>query len=135
MTDADTLRMLEEAARGFAPFDATRVRSWRDKPPGFDRAQWQAMAEQGWLSILVPEDDGGLGLELDAAVAVAQALGYAATPEPFVAAGIVVPKLLAACPAGDARNMHLGEVISGENNCLRRASGCRRRGVRSVRRA
>lgn len=114
MTDADTLRMLEEAARGQAPFDAARVRSWRGKAPGFDRAQWQAMAEQGWLSILVSETDGGLGLELDAAAAVAQVLGYAAAPEPFVAAGIVAPKLLTSCPASEARDTHLGEVISGQ---------------------
>lgn len=114
MTDADTLRMLEEAARGFAPFDAGRVRGLRGKTPGIDRAQWQAIAEQGWLSILVPEAEGGLDLELDAAAAVAQALGYAAAPEPFVAAGIVVPMLLAACPTGETRDSHLGAVISGE---------------------
>ena len=35
MTDADTLRLLEEAARGFASFDAARVRDWRDRSPFF----------------------------------------------------------------------------------------------------
>jgi alkylation response protein AidB-like acyl-CoA dehydrogenase len=114
MTDADTLRMLEDAARAAVPFDAERVRNWRNKAPGFGREQWHAMAEQGWLSILVPESDGGLGLELDAAVAVAEALGHATAPEPFVSAGIVVPKLLASCPAGDARNARLAEVIAGD---------------------
>lgn len=113
MTDADTLRMLEEAARGQAPFDAARVRSWRETPPGFDRSQWQAMAEQGWLAILVPEDLGGLGLDLDASAAVAQVLGAAIAPEPFVAAGLVVPRLLAACPRGPERDARLGDVISG----------------------
>lgn len=114
MTDADTLRMLEEAARGQAPFDAARVRNWRETPPGFDRSQWQAMAEQGWLAILVPEDLGGLGLDLDAAAAVAQVLGAAIAPEPFVAAGIVVPRLLAACPPGPERDARLGDVIRGD---------------------
>ena len=113
MTDADTLRMLTEAAAATAPFDAKRVRGWRDKAPGFDRTQWTVMAEQGWLSILVPEDLGGLGLELDAATAIAQVLGYAAAPEPFVAAGIVAPQLLASCPAGETRDTVLADVISG----------------------
>lgn len=113
MTDADTLRMLEEAARAAAPFDAKRVRGWRGKQPGFDRAQWQAMAEQGWLSILVPEADGGLGLDLDASSAVAHVLGACCAPEPFVAAGIVAPKLIASCPPSDARDARLGEVMSG----------------------
>ena len=114
MTDADTLRMLEEAARGHITFDAARVRGWRGEAPGFDRTLWQTMAEQGWLSILVPDALGGLDLDLDAAVAVAKSLGYAATPEPFVAAGVVTPYLLAACPAGGARDAHLTAILTGD---------------------
>jgi alkylation response protein AidB-like acyl-CoA dehydrogenase len=113
MTDPDTLRMLEDAAKTAAPFDAKRVRGWRDKAPCFDRQQWREMAEQGWLSILVAEEDGGLGLELDAATAVAKVLGYSAAPEPFVAAGVVAPKLLAACSPTEARNQILADVTSG----------------------
>ncbi|MBU2532627.1 MAG: acyl-CoA dehydrogenase family protein [Alphaproteobacteria bacterium] len=114
MTDPDTLRMLEEAARGHAPFDAARVRGWRGTAPGFDRGHWQAMAEQGWLSILVPEEAGGLGLDLDAAAAVATVLGRSAAPEPFVAAGIVAPKLLSSCPPSEGRDARLARVIGGE---------------------
>lgn len=114
MTDPDTLRMLEEAARAAAQFDAKRVRGLRGQTPAFDRARWRDMAEQGWLSILVGEDDGGLGLELDAAAAIAQVLGGACAPEPFVAAGIVAPKLLASCPPSDLRTTQLARVISGD---------------------
>ena len=114
MTDSDTLRMLDDAARGFAAFDARRVRQWRDTPPGFDRDKWREMAEQGWFGILVGEDDGGLGLDLDAAAAVAKILGYNAMPEPFVAAGVLVPKLLASCPASPTRNALLASVVAGE---------------------
>ena len=114
MTDSDTLRMLDDAARGFAAFDARRVRQWRDTPPGFDRHKWREMAEQGWFGILVGEHDGGLGLDLDAAAAVAKILGYNAMPEPFVAAGVLVPKLLASCPASPTRNALLASVVAGE---------------------
>lgn len=113
MTDSDTLRMLTEAAEAAVPFDAKRVRSWRDTAPGFDRAQWTAMAEQGWLSILVPEELGGLGLDLDAATEIAKVLGAAAAPEPFVAAGIVPPQLLASCPASEARDSRLASIVDG----------------------
>lgn len=114
MTDSDTLRMLEDAARGFAAFDAARVRQWRDQPPGFDRAKWRKMAEQGWFGILVGEDDGGLGLDLDAATAVARVLGYNAMPEPFVACGLLVAKLLASCPPSPGRDRLLASVVGGE---------------------
>ena len=56
MTD-DTHRMLADAAAAFAKPDAARVRKWRAIAPGFDRAVWEQMADQGWLSLLVPEDD------------------------------------------------------------------------------
>ena len=44
------------------PISAQRVRALEEAGGGFDRATWQQIAELGWLSILVPEDDGGLGL-------------------------------------------------------------------------
>jgi len=114
MTDADTLRMLEDAARAMVPFDAGRVRGWRGKAPGFDRAVWREMAEQGWLSILVREDDGGLGLDLDAVAAVARVLGAPAAPEPFVAAVVAGPGLLASLAPSEARDSVLAKVVSGE---------------------
>ncbi len=114
MTDADTLRMLEDAARVAVPFDAARIRAWREGSGRVDRNRWRSMAEQGWFSIAVSEEDGGLGLELDAACAVARVLGAAAAPEPFVAAGVVVPKLLTLCPPSPRRDAALAAVISGE---------------------
>ncbi len=118
MTDDDTLRLIADAARGFAAFDAGRVRSWRDRPPCFDRDLWRDMAGQGWFAIFVAERDGGLGLdgslERDAAAAVAEALGRACAPEPFVAGGIIAPLVLARCAAGSVRDAALAEVIGGE---------------------
>ncbi len=115
MTDGDTLRMLADAAGSFASFDADRIRGWRDTAPGFDRGLWQEMAAQGWFGILVAEDLGGLGLELDAAVIVARALGTACAPEPFVAAGVMAPLLLARCSRITDRRDELAAVVSGQS--------------------
>ncbi len=90
----DTLRMLEDAASTFATFDAKHLRAWRDTPPGFDRTRFQEMGTQGWLSILLHEDHGGLGLPLDAATTVAKQLGRASATEPFTTSGVVIPTLL-----------------------------------------
>lgn len=114
MTDADTLRLLQDAAASFATFDGKRVRDLRATPPGFDRSQWQEMAAQGWLGILVNEDAGGLDLGLDAAAVVARALGAAAAPEPFVASGVMVPYLLSSCASGPVCDTALQAVIAGE---------------------
>lgn len=114
MTDADTLRLLQDAAASFAKFDGARVRSWRQTPPGFDRDLWTEMAGQGWFGILVSEEAGGLGLDLDAAAVIARALGAAAAPEPFVAGGVMAPYLLSNAASGPVRNAAMQAVISGE---------------------
>ena len=36
-----------------------RHRALRDSGAGFDRTVWTAIAEAGWLAVLLPEDAGG----------------------------------------------------------------------------
>lgn len=55
---------------------------------------WNRLGENGWLSIMVPEELGGAGLGVHAATIVARQLGYAGFPEPFVAAGVLAPLLV-----------------------------------------
>src|SRR5262249_19247103 len=82
----------------------------RDAGGQIDREMWRRMAENGWFSILVDEERGGVGLGLDAVAIVARGLGYACFPEPFLAAGGLAPLALAA-PDEDGA---LASVISGE---------------------
>lgn len=95
----DTLAMLVDAAATFAQPDGKRVRAARAGSPWFDRGIWNQMAEQGYLSVLLPESAGGLGLGMAAACAIANRLGYAAFPEPYVAAGVLPTAALAQCTA------------------------------------
>ena len=110
----DTLTMLADAAAAFAQPDAKRVRRLRGTQRSFETAVWRRMADQGWLSVLVPEVRGGLGLGQDAAAVIAQRIGYACLPEPYVAAGVMTTTLLAACEETPALARLRGEVVSGE---------------------
>ena len=110
----DTLTMLADAAAGFAKPDLARVRKLRGTDPGFDPQRWQEMAEQGWFSILASEDDGGLGLGIDAACVVARKLGYALFPEPFVAAGVMAPLALARGDNAQLKAGALAKIMGGE---------------------
>lgn len=110
----ETLTMLAQAAAAFARPDASRVRKWRATPPGFDRAIWMQMAEQGWLSILVPEDLGGLGLGVGAAALIAERLGYALYPEPFVAAGALALQCVALGDNQSSKEGFLARLLSGK---------------------
>ena len=64
---AETVRLLKESAVAFAAKESplTRARALRRAVPGFDRAFWRKLAEQGWTGLLVPEKHGGFGLDLD----------------------------------------------------------------------
>lgn len=110
----DTLSMLADAAAGFAKPDLARVRKLRGSEPGYEPERWSQMAEQGWFSILVSENDGGLGLGIDASCVVAQKLGYALFPEPFAASGVMAPLALARSGNARLKETLLGEVASGE---------------------
>jgi acyl-CoA dehydrogenase len=67
--------------------DLTVVRSVVDDPDGDGDPPglWSRMAEQGWPALLIPEDQGGLGLGLLDAAVVARCLGAGVVPAPFVA--------------------------------------------------
>ncbi len=50
----------------------------------FDRELWQAMAEQGWLGVELPEEAGGLGLGMVEVAVLCEQLARRVAPAPFV---------------------------------------------------
>lgn len=91
-----------------------RVRRLRDATPGFEHNVWHAIAEAGWTSILVPEDEGGLGLGVRELLAVVEEIGRRLLPEPFVAAGVQSVALLAALPRSALRDELLADAMAGK---------------------
>lgn len=71
------------------------VRAAWDAPAGaLDRGVWDSLAEMGVLGLLVPEADGGLGLDETFLVPVLEACGRAALPHPIVETAMVAAPLL-----------------------------------------
>lgn len=89
-----------------------RVRALRDTEPGFDRVAWQDMAGLGWLGVMVPEADGGLGLSIAEYAVVARGIAAAVVPEPLTAALLATCALVEATP-GELRSSLLDSVVSG----------------------
>lgn len=105
--------LLERTLRSFladrVPIE--RVRQHRDRP--IDRSVWKELAELGAAGILVPEAQGGSELGLLDAVLVAQSLGHAVTPSPFLASGVMAAIALREIP--DPRTDDwLAGIASGE---------------------
>ena len=53
-------------------------------PQGYDAAVWSAMADQGWLALELPEDEGGLGLGLVEVAVLCEEIGRRLVAAPFL---------------------------------------------------
>ncbi len=73
------------------------VRAARDAPPrALDRGVWDALGAMGVLGLLVPERDGGLGLDETYLVPILEECGRVALPHPIVETAMVAAPLLGA---------------------------------------
>lgn len=89
----------------------TRVRQIMESESGHDPDLWTGLVELGLAGLIVPEEHGGLGLELLDLALAAEELGYAATPGPFLGAAMGA---VAFKEAGDAARTWLPGVAAGE---------------------
>lgn len=89
----DEQRLLQQAARRFFAENHPLSRA-RLAMPWDDAAQrqlWADMANTGYLSVLVPESDGGLGLGLVEAALVAEETGRQLLNLPWVSSAVLLP--------------------------------------------
>jgi alkylation response protein AidB-like acyl-CoA dehydrogenase len=107
--------MLADAAREFAAgrCESPRLRACRDRQPDFDAGVWAQMAELGWLSVLAPEADGGLGNGLSEMGQLVYEWGAACGPEPLVASGVLALTMLVEAD-GPARAALLAATLQGQ---------------------
>lgn len=92
---------------------AERIRERVSQLPALDSDFWQQMADAGWLAVLVPEEQGGLGLGLGEMNAIAQELGAALPAEPLVAVAVQTVTLLNALEPGALRDRLLAGIADG----------------------
>ena len=85
--DQDALR---ESVRSFLSdrSPSTYVRAMGDDERGFEDSIWNQVVELGWTGILIPEEQGGLGLDLVDAVVVLEEMGRVPFPGPYFSSAI-----------------------------------------------
>lgn len=113
----DDQRAIQQTAREFLaaryPPDEVRRLATHHDDHGFTSEQWEAIAELGWPGLVVPEEQGGLGLGTIELAVVQEQLGYALAPTPFlssVAAGLLID----AAGTDEQRAEWLPRLASGE---------------------
>ena len=111
---SDEQRLLQDSVARFGrehyDFPAWRARVARGA--GFDRGLWARMAELGWLTLTVPEAEGGYGGSAVDTMVVMEGVGRALMLEPYVGSAIIAPALLPHM-AGDKRTELLAEIMAG----------------------
>jgi alkylation response protein AidB-like acyl-CoA dehydrogenase len=73
-----------------------------DAPSGYDAAVWSAMAEQGWLAIELPEDEGGLGLGMVELAVLCEEIGRRLVAAPFLPTIVALGALCGSQARADA---------------------------------
>jgi alkylation response protein AidB-like acyl-CoA dehydrogenase len=79
-------KLLKDSAREFLSRQCKpeRVRELMATETSDDRQLWEAMADQGWTGLIISEEYGGLGLGVLEAAMVAEEMGRACLPGPFI---------------------------------------------------
>jgi alkylation response protein AidB-like acyl-CoA dehydrogenase len=104
---SDEQAMLREVSRSMLSTHCSPelVRATRDAGHDLDEKLWERGVELGWTLLAVPEDQGGAGMGLVELCLVAEEIGRAAAPGPWL------DTALAALVAGKARAP--AEVVEG----------------------
>lgn len=73
---------------------AGHVRTLLDDPAGVDDTVWRGLADLGTTGLLVPEQHGGAGMTMVEVGVVAEELGAALHPGPWLSTAVAVPRAL-----------------------------------------
>jgi alkylation response protein AidB-like acyl-CoA dehydrogenase len=107
---------LRDTARRFlvekAPISG-HVRELLDDPTGTTGAVWRGLADLGTTGLLVPQECGGAGMTMVEAGVVAEELGAALHPGPWLSSAVAAPRALARLDAGDAATELLTGIADG----------------------
>ena len=82
-----------------------------DAPRGYDADVWSAMADQGWLAIEVPADDGGLGLGMVELAVLSEEIGRRLVAAPFLSSVVALGALCSSEARGDAGTKEWREAL------------------------
>jgi len=91
-----------------------RTRDLEKRGISFERSFWSEIATMGWLGMCVPEDQNGLGLDLNVASSIAQICAQELLPEPIWDASFLPLEILRGLQQSALRDELIAKVISGE---------------------
>ncbi len=89
------------------------VRKLLDDPTGVEAPVWRGLADLGVTGLLVPEECGGAGMTMVEAGVVAEELGAALHPGPWLSTAVAAPRALARLRGNDSAATVLAGIAGG----------------------
>ena len=95
---SDEQAMIMKAAREFCKGKSPipSVRELLNTDTGFDSKLWSEITELGWMGIAIPEEFGGIGMDIGSLVPISENMGRHMFSTPFFSANLVAQALLRA---------------------------------------
>jgi len=108
--------LLRETARKFLDSECDRrfVRARMAEPAAVNNEFWKKLADQGWLGIVYPEEDGGSGLGLVDLVVLMEEMGRRVMPGPFLSTVLLGGATIAEAGASTQRREWLPRIAAGD---------------------
>src|SRR6476660_2246658 len=108
--------LLRETARKFLDSECPTqfVRRMMDTEDAVTDEFWRQLAENGWLGITYPEDEGGSGLGLVDLVVLMEEIGRAVMPGPYPATVLLGGAAIAEAGSATQRRGWLPRIASGD---------------------
>ncbi|MDA1073707.1 MAG: acyl-CoA/acyl-ACP dehydrogenase [Proteobacteria bacterium] len=115
MTFSDEQAMLLDTATDYFrdKFPMAYVRDQMLSSSGYEQTRWDEMVALGWSGLAIPEEFGGSGLGLAAAVTIAEPMGRALAATPFLSTQLFVQGMLHGGSV-DQKNAYLSQIAEGK---------------------
>ncbi len=109
--------IMDQAAKFVAnESPVSRFRQLRETERGWEPEMWAKMAEQGWLAIAIPEEQGGFGGSFVDLAIILEQLGRGLVPEPFIASAVLAGGVLSDLGNETQREAWLNPMIEGQTS-------------------
>jgi len=107
-------KLLKDSARDFLARECqpARVRELMTTGTAHDEQLWQAIADQGWTGLAVPEEHSGLGLGLVEMAVIAEEMGRACLPGAFLST-LFAAALIERAGNAEQRARYLEPIAAG----------------------
>ncbi len=108
--------LLKNFARDFLEKECPEslVREMEEDEKGYSPDLWGKMAEQGWMGLIIPEQYGGVGMNLCELVVLLEEFGRALTPGPFISTVVLGGVPIMEAGSEEQKQQLLPKIAAGE---------------------